>query len=190
MNQYDTERVTRIVLKPLEALYGKYNDEAAKLIIEDLSPYDNATLSEAVRDVRRSVKSFPKIAHLVEYCEKNKPKKEPKVADYQDTEKFHCRGAAEHTHPIQAKEILLTPVGQKALEIGVGRDLLVEYECSGKKDFDDAYVAECKRGLENAVTALEDARKAKNPQLAAYEGLFNAMINREKSLYEKYYKSA
>lgn len=186
MNQSDTERVTRLVLKPLEAIYGKFTDDAAKLMVEDLAAYDNETLVESVRDVRRNIKSFPKIAHLIEYCERNKPIKPAQFAQYQDTESFHCRGAAEYTHPIQAREILSTQTGQLALSLGVGRDLLTEYECTGKKDFDEAYVRKCRRGLDDAVLVLEEARKAKNPELPAYEGLFNAMQDREKRLYEKY----
>ena len=68
MKQADIERITRIVVTPLEAIYGPYASEVKEMLLDDLHRFDNRTLEEAVRIVRRTRQTQPKIAHLVEAC--------------------------------------------------------------------------------------------------------------------------
>lgn len=87
MNQKQHERIKKLVVDPLEAVYGGFSDDAVKFMVEDLKDYPDHTLSNAVREVRKTVKSFPKIAHIVEACKGSKAER----ADTSSAEAFYAQ---------------------------------------------------------------------------------------------------
>ena len=68
MKQADIERINRLVINPLSAIYGAFPAEMADMLIEDLAEFDNGTLESAVVAVRRTRISQPRIAHIVQAC--------------------------------------------------------------------------------------------------------------------------
>lgn len=72
--QADFERITRLVIDPITTYWGgKIPDAMAEAFIEDLSRYGDSTLSAAMASVRRTCKSMPRVAHLVDACEQIAP---------------------------------------------------------------------------------------------------------------------
>lgn len=188
MNQHDTSRIHQNVIKPLEAMYGKFNDEAAKMIIEDLAVFSDDVLRMAAKKVRQNCKSFPKIAHIIEACNEIMPR--TTRAEYKQAETHHCMGKAEIDHPNIAAQILSTPAGRLAIELGVASDLMTEYERTGKRGFDESYVKKCRNFLNEAAEELAKAQSLQGPHAAAFTSLFNVMREREKKIYEKFKQAA
>jgi hypothetical protein len=67
--QSDYERIRRLVIDQIASVWGtKLPDPMVEAFIEDLADYDDTTLVAAMREVRRTCKLPPRIAHLVEAC--------------------------------------------------------------------------------------------------------------------------
>lgn len=63
--------------------YGKeYNQMEAQQIYEFVKEYDYDTFIRATKDIIRTSKFIPKIADLIEACEKQKEEKRVEVIDY------------------------------------------------------------------------------------------------------------
>lgn len=187
MNQQRTESVIKHIITPIEALFGEFKPEARKIIIESLVRFDDKALEQGGKKVCREVKSFPKLAHIMEACEHFTPSAEQKIRTEKKAERYHCRGNAEDFHKQETQEILGSSIGQRALELGVGRELLLEYEKTGRKDFDLAFVMKAKEFLDVAAQEVVKMTE-KNPDRAALESFFDSMLDREKKLYAKFYK--
>jgi hypothetical protein len=70
--QSDYERVNRLVVLPVNATWAtKLPDQMVEALVEDLAGYDDEILKAAVIEVRRTCKTTPRIAHLVEACQKH-----------------------------------------------------------------------------------------------------------------------
>lgn len=186
MNQSNTERITRLAIEPLEYAFDrKYQDNMARMLIEDLSHYTDETLRKAVKSLRHSQAYLPKIKHIIDACNDNLPPP-PKQAKEQKDQSFHCREHAEKVHPNKVRQILSTPAGKLALQLGVAWDLLVNYEKTGQTDFSENHVRKASQSFKQ--TASDILRlKEKNEKLAgAYEDLYKAIEQREKKLYATY----
>ncbi len=182
-NQNDFDRITRIVVTPLTAFYGsKFPEAMVEAIVEDLASYSDDTLKAAVLDVRRTCKTTPRIATLVEACGKCKPasvQQEPKRNG------FHCAGKCENERPDIAREILTSPEGRRALELGVSSALLIEYECTGRKEFDERFLMRAKEARTDAAEAVRNL-SPENPMYQAFHAMYEAMEAREKELHRRF----
>lgn len=190
--QADYDKVNSCMIAPICVLFSsKFVDEMIEAFVEDLSGYSSEILKGAFKSLRRECKRIPTLAQVIDYCEAQKklakttaiafsPKKLSTV--------FHCMGHVEVIQSAQAKEILESAAGQYALEIGVGRELLVAYEINGGKDFDESDVKKFKRQVDDSLAALREAADRKNPNYEHFLGMFNESQVREKRLYEKYYQ--
>lgn len=72
MKQVDLERINRIVINPLSAVYGNFPSDMVEMLYEDLQQFDNSELEKAVVSVRRERTTQPKIAHIVQACREAK----------------------------------------------------------------------------------------------------------------------
>ena len=75
--------------------------------------------------------------------------------------------------------------GRQALQLGVASDLLVEYECTGRTEFDDAFIQRAKQGQRTAAEAIAGMKQA-NPMFPALNSLYQTMQAREKALHERF----
>lgn len=67
--QSDYERINRLIIMPMSATWNtKVPEGMVQAFIEDLAPYSDDTLAAAFREVRRTSKTPPRIAHFVEAC--------------------------------------------------------------------------------------------------------------------------
>lgn len=67
--QSDFDRINRLVVVPLATFYGtKFTEGFIDAMVEDLCGYNDDALQAAVLEVRRTCKTTPRIAHLVEAC--------------------------------------------------------------------------------------------------------------------------
>lgn len=193
MQQNEFIKVTKHFIEPLAKVFNKTpNDEQLEAFAEDLGGYAPDVLQEAAKIARRKNKYFPSIYQAMQACDEAQVKvnKCAPPPEQKSHRLFHCSGHAERDHPREAREILSTPVGQLALKMGVGRELLVEYEANGRKDFDEQFVRKCKEGIGNAAASLAEARQRNNPSFERFTSMFNQMVLREKELFEKYYNQA
>lgn len=185
--QADFQRVTECIINPIKRHWnGEFEADTIDDFVSDLYKFSEHTLSDAMHELRRDSKQRPRLAHVIEVCRKHIPKTAYVPKEGKAT--FHCLGHAEIAHPIQARQIMESPSGQKALELGIARDLLNEYEVNGRMDFDMNFVDKCRHGLTNAIEALGECREKDIKNYTAYLEIFNAMQEREKRLYAKYYK--
>ena len=67
------ERVVRLVISPLEAVYGNLKTEAKQAIIRLVGKFDDKTLTLAVDDVFTTVTEYLKPGHVLSACLKFKP---------------------------------------------------------------------------------------------------------------------
>lgn len=188
--QADFQRITENVIKPIERHFGyQFDSETISDYVDDLSRYSDDTIKSSMLEVRRENKRRPTLAVIVEACRKYTPHHQVPEHKIPKTG-FHCVGHAEKMHPQSAREILSSYAGQMALEIGVARDLLNEYECTGRKNFDEEFVLKCKEGGRKAADAMINAHRVKNPDAQTWQNIYDAMIEREKGLYAKFYRVA
>lgn len=187
-NQTDFDRVNTCMIAPLCVLFNqRLADEVVDGFVDELRSYSDDVLRSAFKFLRRTVTRMPPIAKAIEACEEVKskmPSASPASSKPSD-DRFHCQGHAEQFHRSSATEILSSPAGRLALEMGVARDLMVEYEKTGRRDFDEAFVKRCKRGLEKATTELVnlpiDSQLGKS-----LHALFASMQEREKRLFMQF----
>lgn len=186
-NQDDFQRITSLVIKPIERHFNcQFDAETIGDYIDDLSRFSTETLQESMFDIRREQKRRPSLAVVFEACRKNAPKTKDSIHD-EVKNKFHCAGHAEIFHSRVAEEILSTPAGQMALEIGVGIDLLNEYECTGRKEFDNGFVMKCKKGMEDAALVLIECKNITEKEIIKFKDFYHCMRERESRIYAKYY---
>lgn len=186
MNQNDLRRVKEFVVDPLEAIYGPYTDGMIRVMVEDLAHYADSVLREGVKKVRQSCKAQPRLAHIIEACNEVLPPSQ-QGRESKD-ESFHCRGQCEKERPHIAKEILSSPAGQLALELGVAHDLLTDYEKTGRKQFDERYVRKCHEAWKQASSDIARANRETHAAYDRLKGLYDGMCDRERALYANYYK--
>jgi hypothetical protein len=186
-NQDDFQKVSDNVIDPLKRHYGvKFDAEMIDDYVGDLRSYSVDILRTAVADIRRQEKRRPALAHILEACEKHKPR--PAGEHKQSKPRFHCMGHAEVQHPVSTREILSSSAGQLALELGVARDFLIEYECSGKKDFTEADARKALIAIKGSIQALFDYRQKHGDLALEWERRFEDMQEREQRLYGLFYR--
>lgn len=67
--QSDYERINRLIIAPMVTTWQvKVPEGMIDGYVEDLSPYNDQTLAAAFREVRRTSKTPPRIAHFVDAC--------------------------------------------------------------------------------------------------------------------------
>lgn len=185
-SQTEIQRVVKHIIDPMKRYWAvEFEAETINDFVDDLARFSESVMENAMTDLRREHKRRPSLAHIFEACRRYAPKSIP-PEHRESKESFHCVGHAETKHPIQAQQIMQSPAGKLALNIGVARDLLNEYEVTGRLEFDEDFVHKCKKGVDNAMQALMEALEIENPDYAAYESFFNTMLNRERELYAKY----
>lgn len=190
MNQSNTERIMRLVITPLQEVYGKYSDGISKLMVEELAPFSDNILKEAARKAMRENKFQPKIAHMIEACKSILPPRESGKEAKDQGLRVHCRYHAEKMHPFQVKQVLESYEGQEALRLGCGAELLTEYEKTGRMQFDMDFVNKVHGAVKKAAEAVTEAIKVENPAANEFSRWFQAMMDREKRLYARFYKAA
>lgn len=189
LNQNDYDRVNKCMIAPLSVLFNKKlsdRDELVEGFVEELARFSDDVLRKAFKSLRRTEKNFPSIAKAIEVCHAERPPSTQSAAPTTSSkETIHCRGHAERMHPNTARDILASPAGVLALDLGVARDLLNEYECTGRKEFDEDFVRQCKLGVERATEQL--AALPRNTDIGkAMHALFEAMMAREKTLFSRF----
>lgn len=187
--QAEFDRVNKHIIDPIKRHWAAdFDAQTIDDFIADLAEFTESDLQSAMRKVKREQKRRPSLAHVYEACRGYSP---AKTSNRQIEHKgFHCQGHAETQHSISAREILESPTGQQALRIGVGRELMVEYEISGRKEFDEAFVTKAKTSLDNSILALRECEAMGNKDYPVFMSMFEESQNREKRLYAKFCRQA
>lgn len=187
-NQSDFLRVNTHMITPLCLLYGyKMHDSVVEDFVSDICEFDEETLKAAYAKLRREENTMPRIAKVLKACEACKPPAKVSHTPKRPEGSFTCQVHVEISNPGIARQILHSPVGQLALSLGVARDLLITYECTGRRDFDEIFVRKCKRGLDDAVNSLRETNSTTSIGTVVH-AFFETMTERERRLYEKYYQ--
>lgn len=188
MLQSDFEKVNRIVILPMNRHWPAAMDsETQEDFVKHLAKYPDRELKNAMESLVATSKSRPKIPHIIEKIAEARPARQP--SGIPKHKGFHCSGHAEVMHQNSAREIMESRAGQFALKLGVGRALLNEYECSGKKDFTEADVHVYAKHVQENIQALRECEQKKNPEYKHWLGIFTMMQEREKRIYSQYYKN-
>jgi len=69
-NQANAQKVMRAIIDPYKRVYGDMHPDLVDDLIEDLGSYSEEILASGWKEVRRTRKSKPTIAHIIEACEK------------------------------------------------------------------------------------------------------------------------
>lgn len=180
-NETRFEDICAIIIDPIKRHWGgDFEPETISEFVDELGHYPNHLLKSGMKKVIREQKHRPRLATIIEACERDIPLAKP-----QDTGKdtrFHLYDKAEYAHKSVAKQILASPAGKLAMQLGVGFSLMVEYEKTGRRDYNEAFVRKQKTALDECAVLVNEAFKIKNPQAEAYRGLLDAMTWREKNL--------
>ena len=184
-NQNDYDRINKYMIAPLCQLFkfAKIEDEFVAGFVEELSEFSDETLKKAFKQLRRERKSMPSIAHAYEACKDQVTFKETGQITQHNT--FHCVKMAEVFHPQKAKEILSSRAGQLALSLGVAHDLLSEYECTGRMDFDESFVRRMAKSHQSNCQALVKM-PLDNPFSQCVNSLYEAVMERERRLFTEF----
>lgn len=194
ISQLKIKNVMELVIEPMMAMYQppmhlRSDTDKMKLVLDEyqnqLSEFERKTLSDGWADVKKTHSTWlwPQMQVIREACMGNLPVGKPSTPEG-DAKLKMPRGNLEDFNPSLAKEILGTTAGKLSLEKGVAMSLMVDYECKGKTDFDEAYVHRQAGFLKQALsdlTAMPDAEP--KPALMA---LYESMNGREKKLYRMF----
>lgn len=183
--QAEFDRVNKHIIDPIKRHWAAdFDAQTVDDFIADLAEFTESDLQSAMRKVKREQKRRPSLAHVYEACREYSPAKAS--TQQREYKGFHCQGHAEVQHSITAKQILSSPAGQLALSLGVARDLMVEYEVSGRTEFDEGFVKKSHRALQDSTIALRECQEAQNQSFSHFSGMFDEAQAREKRLYKTY----
>lgn len=193
-NQQKINNVRELIVEPMMAMYQppmhlRSDTEKMKLVLDEyhaqLVGFDRQTLAKGWDSVKKNHSTWiwPQMQVIRDACMKNLPT--PKQSTPEGDAKLKMpRGNLEDFNPAMAREILSTPAGKLALEKGVAMSMMVDCECTGKRDFDEAYVHRQAGFLKQAVTEM-NAMPNEEPK-PALMALYQSMDGREKKLYQMF----
>lgn len=73
-NQADFDKINRLILQPLTALYGsRLTEPMIEAFVEDLVSFDEMTLVKAMKAIRHECKRTPTLSIIIEKCRFFKP---------------------------------------------------------------------------------------------------------------------
>lgn len=194
--QDDFQNTQKNVIDPMTRMYHppahlRSDPEAFEEVIREyhraLAGLPAIALEKGWAEVKAEHKTWnwPHFQTIRDACEKYKPLKRDTAVTDRKKDHSHCVGHAEISHPQKAREILMTSMGQLALSLGVGRDLLTEYEVSGRTEFDEQFVRKMsnahKRNCESVAAMKSDD---------ALSAMYESMMDRERRLFAVFYKKA
>src|SRR5581483_10023817 len=152
------EKVHRCILGPLFRLFrGEINEEMTEAIVDEIGHYPEETLTEGMKIVRRTCKSYPKIAHIVEACEQaEKGRRKP-------SECGPVKSTIPQEYLSEAEIVMLKPFGQMALREGWGGSLWARTKETGRTDWNENDAVRFRINQENAVQAAMQCDMARQP---------------------------
>lgn len=187
-SQTEIQKVVKNVIDPLKRHWAiDFDTETINDFVDDLKGFSESDLQNSVKQLRRESKRKPTLAQIYGLCREYSPLAKK---SFDSKRVFHCSGHAEIHHPAIAMQILSSSIGQKSLQAGVARELMVEYEISGRTEFDDRFIENSQRALRDSTLALSECLSAKNPEYPSFLAMFEESQAREKRLYAKYFRVA
>lgn len=187
-NQYDFQRIKEHIIEPIQRHWsGEFDAQMIADYVDDLCGFSTEVMKKSMLALRRDQKRRPNLATIYSTCRSQVVSHEP--PKQKKSERAHCTHA-ELDHPQVVLEIMESESGRLALELGCSRDLIMDYERTGKRDFTIEEVREKNSFVKKAAEALSEALRTKNICAPALLSLYDAIQHREKCLYEKYYRKA
>lgn len=189
-NQTSYDRINTAMIARLNLFYNtRLSDEVVEAMVEDLSRFSTEALKEAFKKIRGKCKKMPSLAEVIEHCEKAQEAiyaKNPKPSVGYKKHVAHLTGTMKaEDHAIDdVIEIFSTDAGKLALELGVGFSCMVEYERTGKKDFEEDWVRRQHKFLLQGIADLEASKDSF--VYKPLSGLLNTITERERKLYARF----
>lgn len=176
-------KVKAAVITPIEKHYGgTLNEEQIEAFVEDLGGYGEDVLNAAWKEVRRTCRTRPTLAHVLDAVRANLAPASSAVPRTRKEGDFHCHGNA-----ALADRVMRSPVGQLALREGVGYGLWMLAWRDGREDLSENDVWHQKRAWREACDRLAAFSDQASGQYKRLVGLHDAMQRREADLRKRFF---
>jgi hypothetical protein len=133
--------------------------------------------------VRRTVESQPKLAHIIEACEKARQERSRTAPAPQPPSEQTFIG-----NTALAKQVMQSDIGRRACELGVAQSVWLYAWRDSKSDFTDQDLRRYKRALQEGADGLVELQDS--VVKSSLSGLFYHMQQEEKRLNREYGASA
>lgn len=182
--QSPAEKVRAAIIEPMQRFYGgtAMNAYQIEAFVEDLGRYSQELLDAAWKQVRRTCKSRPNVAHFIAAIEEIKPTA-PAPAASPRKGSSHCQW-----NWALAEQVMRSPVGQFALREGVGQGVWMAAWRDGIGDLTERDVSRMKFAWLEGVGRLVSWPDKSSPVYQRLQGLYEAIVDKERQLVEQYGK--
>ena len=180
------QKAKQTIIDPAQALYGGHplNDAQVEAFVEDLGGYSEDVLNRAFKQVRQECRMRPSLAHFVTAIREFTENTSTGVASaHQRQGVYYC-----HRNTSLADKVMRSPVGQLALQHGVGVSVWMLAWRDGKRPA-DRDVWQQKREWQEAIDRLARFPN-RGPLYQRLEGFYHAFLDREAKLIERYVQKA
>ncbi|QDV34928.1 hypothetical protein [Tautonia plasticadhaerens] len=176
------DKVKRAVIDPMVNYFGMrmLSDDQIKAYVDDLGRFSEQALDAAWREVRLSCKTRPTIAHFMEHL-KAERQSSTVISNPQDRKEYFC-----HANTALAERLMRSPIGQMALERGVGLSIWIGAWRDGKANYTEADIRKAVAAREDTVAQLGEFKRKDWPLFQALLSAFEAMDARERQLQARF----